>query len=129
MKVATSFLEDRKLSPNEAISADKRAYSRALLVYTDAVALLQDPGLWGDDASCVRCALNLQNRKVRAEPVRVRIRKEQTGPSREGAPRAGSGRERQAFCANVLPVATAMSEYFSGGKADTSAWVRGSADT
>jgi hypothetical protein len=45
MKVATLFLnEDRKLSPNEAISADKRAYSRAVLIYTDAVALLQDPG-------------------------------------------------------------------------------------
>jgi hypothetical protein len=36
------LLEGRKLSPNEAISADKRAYSRAVLVSTDAVALLQD---------------------------------------------------------------------------------------
>jgi hypothetical protein len=44
MKVATFLLEDRKLSPNEAISADKRAYSRAVLVYTDAVGLLQGPG-------------------------------------------------------------------------------------
>jgi hypothetical protein len=45
MKVATVLLnEDRKLSPKEAISADKRAYSRAVLVYIDAVALLQDPG-------------------------------------------------------------------------------------
>jgi hypothetical protein len=42
MKVATFLLEDRKLSPNEAPSADKRAYSRAVLVYTDTVALLQD---------------------------------------------------------------------------------------
>jgi hypothetical protein len=44
MKVATFLLEDRKLPPNEAISADKRAYSRAVLVNTDAVALLQDSG-------------------------------------------------------------------------------------
>jgi hypothetical protein len=45
MKVATVLLnEDRKLSPNEAICADKRAYSRAVLVYTDAVALVQGPG-------------------------------------------------------------------------------------
>jgi hypothetical protein len=44
MKVATFLLEDRKLSPNEAISADKRAYSRAVLVYTDAVGILQNPG-------------------------------------------------------------------------------------
>jgi hypothetical protein len=36
--------EDRNLSPNEAICADKRAYSREVLVYTDAVALLQHPG-------------------------------------------------------------------------------------
>jgi hypothetical protein len=44
MKVATFLLnEDRKLSPNEAICADKRAYSRVVLVYTDAVALLQLP--------------------------------------------------------------------------------------
>jgi hypothetical protein len=43
MNVATFLLEDRKLSPNEAINADKRAYSMAVLVYTDAVALLQDP--------------------------------------------------------------------------------------
>jgi hypothetical protein len=42
MKMATFLLEDRKLSPNEALSADKRAYSRAVHVYTDAVALLQD---------------------------------------------------------------------------------------
>jgi hypothetical protein len=35
--------EDGKLSPNEAICADKRAYSRAVLVYTEAVALLQHP--------------------------------------------------------------------------------------
>jgi hypothetical protein len=44
MEVAT-FLhnEDRKLSPNEAICADKRAYSRAMLVYIDAAALLQHP--------------------------------------------------------------------------------------
>jgi hypothetical protein len=123
MKVATFLLEDRKLSPNEAIGADKRAYSRAMLVYTDAVALLQDRIVGR------RCVVDLQNRKVRAEPVRVRIRTEAAGPSREGAPRAGSGRELQAFCANVLLVATAMSECLSGGKADTSAWVRGSADT
>jgi hypothetical protein len=32
------------LSPNEAISADNRAYSRAVLVYTDAVAFLQHHG-------------------------------------------------------------------------------------
>jgi hypothetical protein len=96
MKVATVLLnEDRKLSPNEAICADKRAYSRAVLVYTDAVALLQHPGQLGDDAYCVRCAADLQNRKVRAEPARVRIRTEAAGPSREGAPRAGS----LAFCA------------------------------
>jgi hypothetical protein len=128
MKVATFLFEDRKLSPNEALSADKRAYSRAVLVYTDAVALLQD-GIVGR-----RCVLRplrsgLQNRKVRAEPVRVRIRTEAAGPSREGAPRAGSGRELQAFCANILPGATAMPECLSGGKADTSAWVRGCADT
>jgi hypothetical protein len=44
MKVATFLLnEERKLSPNEAICADKRAHSRAVLVYTDAVALLQHP--------------------------------------------------------------------------------------
>jgi hypothetical protein len=43
MKVATFLLnENRKLSPNEAICADKRAYSRLVLVYT-AVALLQHP--------------------------------------------------------------------------------------
>jgi hypothetical protein len=42
MKVATFLLEDRKLSPNEATSAGKRAYPRAVLVYTDAVAILQD---------------------------------------------------------------------------------------
>jgi hypothetical protein len=44
VNVATFLLEDRKLSPNEAISADKRAYSRAVLFYTDAVALMQHPG-------------------------------------------------------------------------------------
>jgi hypothetical protein len=128
MKAAKFLLEDRKLSLNEALSADKRAYSRAVLVYTDAVALLQDRIVGR------RCVLDplpsgLQNRKVRAEPVRVHIRTEAADPSREGAPRAGSGRELQAFCANVLPVATAMSECLLGGKADTSAWVRGSADT
>jgi hypothetical protein len=135
MKVATFLLEDRKLSPNEALSADKRAYSSAVLVYTDAVALLQGRIV---GRRCVLCPLRsgLQNRKVHAEPVRVRIRTEAAGPSREGAPRAGSGRELQAFCANVLPVATATSECLSGGKADTSAWVtatsecfRGKADT
>jgi hypothetical protein len=42
MKLATFLLEDRKLSPNEAISAGKRAYSRAVLVYTGAIAILQD---------------------------------------------------------------------------------------
>jgi hypothetical protein len=36
--------DDRELWPNEAIIADKRAFSRAVLVYTDAVALLQHPG-------------------------------------------------------------------------------------
>jgi hypothetical protein len=46
-------------------------------------------------ARTVRCAADLQNRKVRAEPARVRIRTEAAGPSREGAPRAGS----LAFCA------------------------------
>jgi hypothetical protein len=99
-----------------------------VLVYTDAVALL--PGrIVGR-----RCVLRplrsgLQNRKFRAEPVRVRIRTEAAGPSREGAPHAGSGRELQAFCTNVLPVATAMSECLPGGNAHTSARVRGSADT
>jgi hypothetical protein len=45
MKLATLLLnEGRKLSPNEAIRTDKRAYSRVVLVYTDAVALLQHPG-------------------------------------------------------------------------------------
>jgi hypothetical protein len=44
MKVVRFLLnEDRKLSPNEAIRADQRAFSRAVLVYTDAVALLQHP--------------------------------------------------------------------------------------
>jgi hypothetical protein len=91
MKVATCLFGDRKLSPNEALSADKRAYSRAVLVYTDAVALLQD----GIGRRCVLRPQRsgLQNRKVRAEPVRVRVRTEAAGPSREGAPRAGSGRE------------------------------------
>jgi hypothetical protein len=128
MKVATFLLEDGNLSPNEALSADKRAYSRAVLVYTDAVALLQDRIV---GRRCVMRPLRsgLQNRKVRAEPVHVRIRTVAADPLREGAPRAGSGRELQAFCANVLPVATAMSECLSGGRADTSAWVRGSADT
>jgi hypothetical protein len=128
MKVATFLLEDRKLSPNEALSADKRAYSRTVLVYTDAVAFLQDR-IVGRRSVLRPLRSGLQNRKVRAEPVRVRIRTEAAGPSREGAPRAGSGRELQAFCANVLPAATAMSECLSGGKEDTSAWVRGSADT
>jgi hypothetical protein len=41
MKVATILLNKHgKLSPNEAISADKRAYSTAGFVYTDAVELL-----------------------------------------------------------------------------------------
>jgi hypothetical protein len=122
------LLEDRKLSPNEALSADKRAYSRAVLVYSNAIALLQDRIV---GRRCVLRPLRsgLQNRKIRAEPVRVRIRTEAAGPSREGAPRAGSGRELEAFCANVLLVATAMSECLSGGNADTSASVRGSADT
>jgi hypothetical protein len=116
MKVATVLLnEDRKLSPNEAICADKRAYSRAVLVYTDAVALLQHHRYWGDDAYCVRCAADLQNIEVRGEPVRVRIRTGATGPSRKGAPRASSGRDLLAFCANVLLVAIAMSEYLSEG--------------
>jgi hypothetical protein len=57
MKVATVLLnEDRKLSPNVANCADMRSYSRAMLVYTDVVALLQHPAYWGDDAYCVRCA-------------------------------------------------------------------------
>jgi hypothetical protein len=39
MKVATFLLnEKRKLSPNEAMREEERAYSRAVLVDTDAVA-------------------------------------------------------------------------------------------
>jgi hypothetical protein len=80
MKVATVLLnEDRKLSPNEAICADKRAYSRAVLVYTNAAALLQHPASWREDAYCVRCAVDLRNRTVRAEPVRLRISTEASG--------------------------------------------------
>jgi hypothetical protein len=42
MKVATFLLnEKRRLSPNEARSPEKRAYSRAVLVDTDALALMQ----------------------------------------------------------------------------------------
>jgi hypothetical protein len=49
MKVATFLLnEDRKLSPNEVIYAGKRAYSRAVLTYTDAVAILLHPGYCGE---------------------------------------------------------------------------------
>jgi hypothetical protein len=41
-KVATCLLnKERKLSPNEAMSAEKRPYSRAVLVDTDTLALLQ----------------------------------------------------------------------------------------
>jgi hypothetical protein len=38
MKVATFLLEKRKLSPKEAMREEERAYSRAVLVNTDALA-------------------------------------------------------------------------------------------
>jgi hypothetical protein len=125
----TFLLEDRKLSPNEAISADKRAYSRAVLVCTDAVALLQDPRYWGDDAYFVRCAVDLQNRKVRAEPESAYVSAQKQRVHRAKERRARAAADNCRLCANVLLVAIAMSECLSVPEADTSASVRGSADT
>jgi hypothetical protein len=106
----TFLLEDRKLSPNEAISADKRAYSRAVLFYTDAVALLQDPRYWGDDAYCVLCAVDLQNRKVRAEPESAYVSAQKQRVHRAKERRARAAADNCRLCANVLLVAFAMSE-------------------
>jgi hypothetical protein len=118
--------EDRNLLLNEAISAGKRAYSRALLVYSDAVALL--PSSTADSGETTRIASAAQRISKIKSP---RGNSPRTHPHRSSGSvaRGSAARGQRQRTSGVLCKYPTRRHCLSGGKANTCAWVRGCAGT